>query len=65
MALLYISQLHTLRQSLYNRIRRARKLDPSNEYNTTEFQRSWRFAAWASFKLEVLAIELHFIASGD
>lgn len=51
-ALLYASQLNTLRQNLYSKIRLARKTE-SHDFNTAGFQRSWCYAAWASFKIEV------------
>lgn len=56
-ALLYAAQLNTLRQSLYSKIRLARKIS-SHDFNTLKFQRSWSYAAWASFKIEV-SVEIY------
>lgn len=54
-ALLYASQLNTLRLNLYHKIRLARKTAFS-EYDSPEYQRSWSYAAWASFKIEVSVV---------
>lgn len=51
-ALLYGSQLNRLREDLFYIIRQGRKAN-SAPYIDPEFQRSWSYAAWASFKLEV------------
>lgn len=55
MALLHGAQLRTLRNNIYLKVRHARK-SGSGEYSDLEFQRSWSYAAWSSFKIEVYAL---------
>lgn len=52
MALFHGAQLRTLRNDIYLKVRHARK-SGSREYDDPEFQRSWSYAAWSSFKIEV------------
>lgn len=52
MALLHGTQLQILRQEIFYKIRQARKAN-SDEFSDPEFQRSWSYAAWASFEIEV------------
>lgn len=51
-ALLYGAQLNRLREDLFYIVRQGRKAN-SAPYVDPEFQRSWSYAAWASFKIEV------------
>lgn len=52
MALMYGSQVNRLREDLFYIVRQGRKTHATLPADP-EYQLSWKYAVWASFKLEV------------